>query len=289
MFNFYEFVDGNPTFKQFNVNELLFTAYDCIIEESELDYWTQKNYFVYTVRGHLKWKTPSDEYIIGVGEGAFIKKGAHRVYKLLDDDYCALLIFMPDEFIKSVIRKHLPEIKSKQAASNTDSVIPLELDDVLSTYFASVLNYFSQPTPPSKSLLKIRFEELIINILTTKPNPLLTHYFKELCCDQKRSVKSVMEANFFYNLKLEEYAELCGRSLAAFKRDFVKIYDASPGKWLKTKRLEYARYLLETTDMNINEITLESGFENTSHFIKTFKEKFEHPPLHYKKMLEVNQ
>jgi len=153
MFNFYEFVDGNPTFKQFNVDELLFTAYDCIIEESPLDYWTQKNYFVYTVRGHIKWKTPSDEYIIGVGEGAFVNKGAHRVYKLLDDDYCALLIFMPDEFIKSVIRKHLPEIRSEQTASATDSVIPLELDDVLSTYFTSVLNYFSQPAPPSKSLL----------------------------------------------------------------------------------------------------------------------------------------
>jgi AraC-like DNA-binding protein len=288
MFKFYEFVNGNPTFKQFNVDELLFTAYDCIIEESPLDYWTQKNYFVYTIRGHLKWKTPSAEYTIGVGEGAFVKKGAHRVYKLLDDDYCALLIFIPDEFIKSVIRKHLPKMRSEQNGLATDSLIPLELDEMLSTYFVSVLNYFGQSTPPAKSLLKIRFEELIINILTTQSNPFLTHYFKELCCDQKRSIKAVMEANFFYNLKLDEYANLCGRSVAAFKRDFAKTYDTTPGRWLKTKRLKYGKFLLETTDMNINEITLESGFENTSHFVKSFKEKFGHPPLHYKKLLELN-
>ena len=287
MFNFFEFVNGNPTFKQFNVDELLFTAYDCIIEESPLDYWTQKNYFVYTLRGHLKWKTPSDEYMIGVGDSAFIKKGAHRVYKLLDDEYCALLIFMPDEFIKSVIRTHIPEIQNGYNCPATDSIIPLELDDSLSTYFISVLNYFSQPSPPSKSLLKIRFEELIVNIMTSKRSPLLTHYFKELCCDQKRSIKTIMEDNFTYNLKLAEYAKLCGRSIAAFKRDFVKIYDTTPGRWLKAKRLEYGKFLLEITDMNINQITLESGFENTSHFIKAFKEKYQHSPLHYKKLLEA--
>jgi AraC-like DNA-binding protein len=288
MFKFYDFVKNHPTLKQFKVDELLFTAYDCPIEVERLDYWTQKNYFVYTVRGHLKWKTPTYEYTIGEGDGVFVKKGAHCAYKVLDGDFCALLIFMPDEFIKAAIRTHIPEIQNVHDSLPTDAVIPLEVDDILSTYFLSVLNYFPQPFPPSKSLLKIRFEELILNILTGPNNHSLTHYFKELCCDQKRSIKAIMEENFAYNLKLTEYAELCGRSIAAFKRDFVKIYHTTPGRWLKTKRLEYGKFLLETTDMNINEITLESGFENTSHFVKSFKEKFGHPPLHYKKLLEVN-
>lgn len=288
MFNFYEFVNNNPIFRQFKVDELLFTAYDCPIEVERLDYWTQKNYFVYTIRGSIKWKTPSNEYLIELGDAVFVKKGTHRTYKVLDGDYCALLIFVPDEFIKTVIKNHLPEIQSEEHSSSTDSIIPLELDDILSTYFFSVLNYFSQPTPPSKSLLKIRFEELIVNIMTSRRNSLLTHYFKELCCDKKRSIKAIMEANFAFNLKLAEYARLSGRSIAAFKRDFVEIYDTTPGKWLKAKRLEFGKFLLETTDMNINEITLESGFENTSHFIKAFKETYQHPPLHYKKLLELS-
>ena len=287
MFKFYDFVHNHPTLKQFKVDELLFTAYDCPIEVERLDYWTQKNYFVYTVRGNLKWKTPTYEYIIGEGDGVFVKKGAHRAYKVLDGDFCALLIFMPDEFIKTVIRTHLPEMQNKQNSSATDAIIPLELDDILSTYFFSVLNYFPQPSPPPKSLLKIKFEELIINILTGPKNHLLANYFKELCCDQKRSIKTTMEENFAYNLKLAEYAELCGRSIAAFKRDFVKIYRTTPGRWLKARRLEYGKFLLETTDMNINEITLEIGFENTSHFIKAFKETYNYPPLHYKKLLQT--
>ena len=288
MFNFFEFVNNNPTFKQFKVDELLFTAYDCPIEVERLDYWTQKNYFVYTLRGKIKWKTLSNEYLIGLGDAVFVKKGTHRTYKVLDGDYCALLIFVPDEFIKTVIKNHIPEMQRQQHSLSTDSIIPLELDDILSTYFISVLNYFAQPAPPSKSLLKIRFEELIISILTSKNNSLLTHYFKELCCDKKRSIKAIMEGNFTFNLKLEEFAKLSGRSIAAFKREFVKIYHTTPGKWLKARRLEYGKFLLETTDMNINEITLESGFENTSHFIKAFKETYKYPPLHYKKLLQVS-
>ncbi len=284
MFNFLEFVEGNPIFRQFNVDELLFTAYDCPIEVERLDYWTQKNYFVYTIRGSIRWKTPDHEYLIGKGDSVFVKKGTHRTYKVLDGDYCALLIFVPDEFIKTVIKNRIPELQKEQDNLSTDSIIPLELDEMLYTYFVSVLSYFSQPTPPSKSLLKIKFEELIVNIMTSRHNALLIHYFKELCCDKKRSIKAVMEANFASHLKLAEYAALCGRSLAAFKRDFTEIYDTTPGRWLKARRLEYGKFLLETTDMNINEITLESGFENTSHFIKAFKEIFKQPPLHFKRL-----
>ena len=97
-----------------------------------------------------------------------------------------------------------------------------------------------------------------------------------------------MEEHFFFNLKLKEYAELSGRSLPTFNRDFIKTYGTTPGKWLKTKRLNYAKYLLETTDLNINELTIESGFENTSHFIRTFREHFNCAPLKFKKQQLVS-
>ncbi len=87
-----------------------------------------------------------------------------------------------------------------------------------------------------------------------------------------------------YNLTLEEYAKLCGRSLASFKRDFEKIYQTTPGKWLKEKRLAHAKFLLETTDLNISEIVMEAGFENTSHFARIFKNQYGHPPLKFRKL-----
>ena len=95
-------------------------------------------------------------------------------------------------------------------------------------------------------------------------------------------LETVMNDNFLYNLKVEEFAKLCGRSLSAFKRDFRKVFNTTPSKWIKLKRLEHARNLLIETDLNINQLCYDSGFINSSHFIKAFKEQYHLPPHQYR-------
>lgn len=289
MIHFYEFVDGNPLFKQFKVDDLLFTAYDCPIEGSPVDYWIKTNYFCYVFVGGGRWKTPHEEYIIKAGDAAFLKKGAHRVYKILNGDFCALLIMVPDEFIASVMKNECRMNFNGGKTESTDSVIPLHLNKTLKDYFDILLGYFSLENPPSASLLNIKFKELIINIATSGYNPLATGYFKELATTNKRNLKDIMEEHFLFNLKIKELAKLSGRSLASFNRDFFKLYKMTPARWLKKKRVEYAKFLLETTEKNINEIALDIGFENTSHFIKCFKEYYNNSPLRYRKSLEEKE
>ena len=91
-----------------------------------------------------------------------------------------------------------------------------------------------------------------------------------------------MEANFRFNLSLEEYANMCHRSLSSFKRDFQTSFREAPGKWLLRKRLDYSAALLRTSKMNVTEIAFESGFEDVSHFSRVFKERFDVPPLSYR-------
>ncbi len=95
-------------------------------------------------------------------------------------------------------------------------------------------------------------------------------------------LKTVMSENYLYNLKVEEFAKLCGRSLSAFKRDFKNIFNTTPSRWIKSKRLEHAKKLLIETDLNINQICYDCGFINSSHFIKSFKEKYQLPPHQYR-------
>lgn len=95
-------------------------------------------------------------------------------------------------------------------------------------------------------------------------------------------IEEVMSKNFLYNLKMEEFAKLCGRSLSSFKRDFKAIYKTTPSRWIKRKRLEYSKTLLVESDLNINQICYESGFVNSSHYIKSFKEYYNIPPLQFR-------
>ncbi len=283
LFNWYTFLETNPLFKQVKVDDLLFAAYDCPLEGSPINYWVNKNYFCYIIKGGARWKTPKEEFTFTVGDAAFLTRGAHRVFKIGNGDFCALIIFIPDEFIATVVKTEITALNANNNSKPTDSIIPLQLDQTLTDYFGSLLTYFSQSTPPAKSLLKIKFKELLINLLTNKGNQKVKDYFKSVSTSSKKSIPAIMEEHFFFNLKMEAFADLTGRSLATFRRDFNKIYGESPRKWLKAKRLEYGKFLLETSSLNINEIALDSGFENTSHFIKSFKEFYTLSPLRYRK------
>lgn len=91
-----------------------------------------------------------------------------------------------------------------------------------------------------------------------------------------------MESNYYYDLKVSEFAEIANRSTSTFRRDFKKHYQSSPGKWLTTKRLERASLLLRTSNKTISEITFDCGFKNVSHFSRIFKEKFHLSPTEFR-------
>lgn len=281
MQNLFEAANGHPAFKQFKVSELLFTEYKCMENASVFDIWSQYNYFVYVLAGKKQWNTREAEYMVHANELIFVKKGANIIHKFFEEQFCALLIFVPDDFIKE-IAKDRPTSVSSPTNPESDSVLPLAMDTALHAYFQSLYAYFYRDQPPSISLLEIKFKELMLNLLQSEQHFELRAYFESLLLTGKPSIRSVMEDNFTYNLTLNEFARLCGRSLTVFKSDFKDIYHCSPGRWLTQKRLEYAKKLLITTDKNINELIFECGFENASHFTRVFKERFGMTPLKYK-------
>jgi AraC-like DNA-binding protein len=63
-------------------------------------------------------------------------------------------------------------------------------------------------------------------------------------------------------------------SLSTFKRNFIKAYAVSPGKWLRDKRLLKAKELLEEGSLKSSDIYLNLGYNNLSNFSVAFKNKF---------------
>lgn len=283
MLNLYDYITKNRLFKKLEVNDLLFVEYKCMIEELRTGYWTHHNYFAYVLGGKKKWQTNDKEFIVADGEAIFIRKGSYVAHKYINEDFCALLIFVSDDFIKSVLTKFPLPVPARQLAVNEiDPILPVTMDNTLTMYFNSLLSYFPKSETPPKELLKIKFEELILTLLTSPSNQDIASYFRVVSENSRVSIPAIMEANFMRTLSLQEFARLCARSLSVFKSEFQDIYQTSPGKWLIKRRLEYARYLVETTDKSVLDIAFEAGFKNTSHFIRVFKEAFGQSPLKYR-------
>jgi AraC-like DNA-binding protein len=83
-----------------------------------------------------------------------------------------------------------------------------------------------------------------------------------------------MEQNYMYDFSMEDLATFTGRSLATFKRDFKKISTLTPQKWLIHKRLEAAYEKMKTGTRKVQDVYLEVGFKNPSHFATAFKKQF---------------
>ncbi|WP_432714130.1 helix-turn-helix domain-containing protein [Pedobacter sp.] len=90
----------------------------------------------------------------------------------------------------------------------------------------------------------------------------------------KIDLEGYMNRHFSYNVPLVQFAKLTGRSLSTFKRDFEKIFHATPEKWLQKKRLDMAHYLISQKNRKPTDVYLEVGFENLSHFSTAFKKEF---------------
>ena len=62
--------------------------------------------------------------------------------------------------------------------------------------------------------------------------------------------------------------------MATFKRDFAKISDLTPRKWIIRRRLEAAHDLIESGGRKVTEVCFDVGFKNLSHFSKIYKKTY---------------
>ncbi len=146
--------------------------------------------------------------------------------------------------------------------------------------FQSVLPYVRHPEKKITSevgMLKVK--EAVYLLLDTMPR--LREFLFDFSEPYKMDLEKFMLSNFHYNIPVEKFAQLTGRSLAGFKRDFLKIFGMAPRQWLLERRLTEARHLIEKKNKKPSAIYLDLGFESLSHFSHSFKKKFGKAPTEW--------
>lgn len=147
---------------------------------------------------------------------------------------------------------------------------------LLESCLASLIPYFKlqQNFPENIASLKITEALSILRTIDTNIDALLANFDEP----GKIDLAAFMEKNFMFNMPLEKFGYLTGRSLTTFKRDFFKAFNATPQRWLTKKRLELAHYQLAEKNKKAVDVCYETGFENLSHFSYAFKKQFGYSP-----------
>jgi AraC-like DNA-binding protein len=177
------------------------------------------------------------------------------------------------EFYRTIDKTQLPEDAKRQKVSVHK--LPADRPDIRSL-FESMTPYFDSPIPPTDELLKLKMTEGVLVLLNTDKNIYASLF--DFAEPWKIDILDFMNENYMYDLSTEELASYTGRSLASFKRDFKKISNLSPEKWLIEKRLTVAHDKISKENKKASDVYLEVGFKSLSHFSTAFKRQYGFPP-----------
>lgn len=100
-----------------------------------------------------------------------------------------------------------------------------------------------------------------------------------------RRIREYIECNLDHELSLVEIADLAQYSPYYLTRCFRESTGQSLYQFVLDRRLERAKHYLQTTDFDLSEISLLSGFTTHSQFTSHFKRKYQVTPSQFRRQL----
>lgn len=263
-------------------DDYLTAEYKCPIDVEQLKFWNEMHLISVVMSGRKDWFVDGKKYEMKGGDAAFIRKGVYTTKQYFEVDHCVMVFMLNDQFIREFLKEYESLQLPEEEMTDHSGIFLIDMNEGLKSIIFSVSNYLKQGRNVPKELVELKFKELLFNLVINPKNKELARFFNEIRKADRSSIAYVMNKHFQYDLSLEEFARLCGKSLSTFKREFQEVFQQTPGKWILEKRLAYAQTLLMSSNLNINEICYESGFKNTTHFSKAFKERFSLPPAQFR-------
>lgn len=234
-----------------------------------------EHFFVYLAKGKINGYDGNKNQTLHAGEYCLFIKNRLARYKKekTGNEYEKVVIIFDEVFLKNFQEKHKPTaVKFK----SENAFLKLDNSEWLLNFIQSLTPYYNRSGKIDKAFEDIKREELLIILLKNQPE--LAGIFFDYGIPEKINLEAFMNKNFKFNVSIQRFAFMTGRSLSAFKRDFKEVFNETPNRWLVQKRLQEAHFLIDKKNKKPTDIYLELGFEDLSHFSYAFKKQFGYAP-----------
>ena len=231
----------------------------------------QEHYFLYLLKGSMKAYDGNKHYKMHPGDYCLARKNHLVRYTKFKEDgvFEKIVITLDEPFLAQFLERHAYAF---QASKNQDSFLFIPENKLVKNFIQSLEPYYTGDLHLDETFANIKREELLLILLKSEPE--LANILFNFGMPYKMDLEVYMNRNFRFNVPLERFAYLTGRSLSSFKRDFQQTFGSSPGQWLKKKRLNEAFFQIYHQHQRPSDVYLEVGFEDLSHFSFAFKKQF---------------
>ncbi|AKD56620.1 helix-turn-helix domain-containing protein [Spirosoma radiotolerans] len=251
---------------------VIFYSYLSAERKEKVCFWNHHT-LILQVSGQFTLETSAQ--IISMTGGGMLLIGKNQLGTLTKTplpggNYETIVISLQEDLLRRIVLEEKLDADRKYIGP-PNLLIPS--NEFLQGYFQSIVPYARNSgaaMTDEMGILKVK--EGVKLLLLALPG--LRNFLFDFSAPYKIDLEKFMLSNFHFNVPVEKFAQLTGRSLAGFKRDFVKTFGVPPRQWLQDKRLTEAKHLIETKHQRPSAIYLDLGFESLSHFSYSFKKKF---------------
>ena len=99
----------------------------------------------------------------------------------------------------------------------------------------------------------------------------------------EKEMISYIQQNYMGKILLREFGEQFHLSEKYISRYFKEHFHITLSQYVTYLRLEHAKQMLQETDISVTEVAMQSGYQNISYFIRSFKKTYGVSPLKYRK------
>jgi AraC-like DNA-binding protein len=205
------------------------------------------------------------------GEFRFIAKNQLAKFTKIpaaDGVFKSIGVVIDQNTLHSVSEEH--NLSTKAYTGST--VLNLQPTPLLYNFMDSLEPYLHNSGELNTIITRLKVKEAIMILLET--NPKLKDLLFDFTAPGKIDLEAYMTEHYKFNVDLNRFAWLTGRSLATFKRDFERIFNTSPNKWLQQRRLQEAYFLLKQQGRKVTDVYIDAGFKDLSHFSFAFKKAY---------------
>lgn len=231
--------------------------------------------FVKIISGEMKIILADQTHTFGAGDMLlFPRNQLCTLIKYPKDgrNYKSVVMTLTTEKLKTFFTKN----PIRSAEQHQQKILTFQKSPLLDSFFSSIIPYFELESELPEKITALKIEEILIILRSIDQN--IDGILSDFSEPGKISIADFMEKNFMFNMAIEKFAYLTGRSLTTFKKDFKIAFKTTPQKWLTQKRLELAYYELSEKKRKPVDVYYETGFENLSHFSYAFKKHFGYAP-----------
>lgn len=205
-----------------------------------------------------------------------------NIHMKIDVPTRALVFELNDALLKKVTEKVCIDIDTDYDSLKEDRFFHGQINNELGNSLNNIANAASKINKNKEFLIDLYAQELVYHLVQIKGiQQVINLEHKNPVC---RSIQYIKD-NIRKPISIKQLAYDLNMSEGNFCNSFKKIVGITPKEYITNLKLAEAKNLLKSH--NVTEVAYELGYENISHFIAVFKNKYGITPKHYKSIGKI--